>query len=67
MDVVRGLSRRLRSRDWLVLIHEEASTLGAKAKPFNGNGWNGNGWNGNGCPGQRALPRAHADRLRKPS
>jgi hypothetical protein len=41
--------------------------LGAKAKPFNGNGWNGNGWNGNGCPGQRALPRAHADRLRKPS
>ena len=22
MDVVRGLSRRLRSQDWLVLIHD---------------------------------------------
>ena len=25
MDVVRGLSRRLRSRDWLVLIHDGSS------------------------------------------
>ena len=36
MDVVRGLSRRLRSRDWLVLIHDGYPTIRDIRRLFHG-------------------------------